>query len=161
MRKLFFFFALIFSVSGYSQAIDKAVNDAIDKKLQLLPINTAVIDSIVTAKISQFSKTLDSSVLIVKTVTGTFNIDTIRQTSSNAWYMLTIGGESGTNRPVSVKMVNIAYSGGVYSIPNITTVKAFTGLTGGAFDIVLINGVPCVKITSTSNVKWTYKRTSL
>lgn len=161
MQKIFLVLLVFLNLNSFSQAIDKAVNDAIDKKLQSAQINTVLIDSIVTAKISQFSKTLDSSVLVAKTVTGTFYIDTIKQSSSNAWYILTLGGESGANKPVSVKMINVVYSGGIYSIPNITTVKAFTGLIGGAFDIILVSGLPVVRITSTSNVKWTYKRTSL
>lgn len=133
------------------------VDAAIDAKIE------TKINSSIAQTISDFSKKLDSVVIKNRTQSGVFYIDTLSAPINDvALYQVSVIGISGANRPSAVKVVLVTNNNGVYSISRNVSLLAFSGLTGGNFDVVLLNGLPQIKVTgTTSSIKWTYKKINL
>lgn len=131
--------------------IDKAVNDAIDNKLQTI---NAKIDAI---KITASGDTVG----IIKTVSrpGTFYIDTITVTNnSGAWFDLLLSG----NLARGAKRVYITNTSGTYKVNTTPFEITFTGMTGGSWDVVVVNNIVMIKVVGTTAVtNWKLTRLNL
>lgn len=153
--KLILILCTFISTSLFSQSIDAVVDAKIEAR----------VNQLVDAKLAAFAKTLDSAVYKNVTATGTTFIDTIRQgNTQNCVYLLSLTGETASGTKIhAIRAVNINTSGGIYTVPFQTAIRGFTG-TSGSFDISIVNNVASVKITlasSSSTVKWSYKRTNI
>lgn len=155
MRLIKVVFLCLLSFSGFSQSLDAVVDAKIEAR----------VNQLVDAKLAAFAKTLDSAVYKNVTATGTTFIDTIRQgNSQNCTYLLTLNGETASGTKIhAIRSVNINTTSGIYSVPFQRAIVGFTGISG-SFDISIVNNVASVKITlasSSSTVKWSYKRTNI
>lgn len=90
---------------------------------------------------------------------GIFFIDTIRvQNNTSQYFLLSLKG--GTAK--AVKFVSVSNTQGVYKIVSNTNPIPFTGLTGGKFEVVVINNLVMVKITGGKDIiSWELKRINL
>ena len=132
--------ALLLSVAAFGQ-IDDAVKN------------------VVTKEIIQFGKTLDSILVVEKYAVGTFYIDTLIVKEGTAlFFEMTLVGVGGTNVSSAKKYAVISNIGGVYRIVRNLNPVAYSGYTGSKWDLLLVNGLPMVRITSPNLTKWEYKR---
>lgn len=176
MKKLFLLIFTMISLNSFSQSVEKAINDLIDVKLNLSGIDqkietkvnalvNSLVDARIDAKLAAFSKTLDSSIILERTATGTFNIDTIRQANNtNKWYFVTLTGDANGTKISAVRMVNIAVnSSGAYTVQKQSAIVPFSGISG-TFDVSIVNNVCTLKITlasASTTVKWNYRKTNI
>jgi hypothetical protein len=140
MKKLLITLILFLSINKlFSQSIDTIVDKRID------------------AKITTFSNTLYEIVEVAKSTAGTFYIDTLTMpNNSTALFQLALKGYSTPSKPSALKYVVVSNTAGVYKVERTITAMAFAGLTNGAFDVVIVNNQPLVKITGTTAIiNWT------
>lgn len=129
--------------------IDKAVNDAIDSKLQVI---NSKIDAI---KITSSGDTIG----VVKIVSrpGTFYFDTITvANNSGAWFDLLLSG----NLARGAKRIYVTNTNGVYKVNPSPFEITFTGMTGGSWDVIVLNNIVMVKVIGTL-IKTDWKLTRL
>lgn len=131
--------ALLLSVAAFGQ-IDDAVKN------------------VVTKEIREFGKTLDSVFMVQKAAIGTFYIDTLLVKEGTAvLFELTLTGV-GTSVASAKKYAVISNIDGRYTIVRNLNPVAYSGYTGSKWDLLLVNGLPMVRITSPNLTKWEYKR---
>lgn len=129
--------------------IDKAVNDAIDSKLQ-----------VINAKIDAITMSGDT-VGVIKTVSrpGVFYIDTISvANNSGAWFDLLLAG----NLARGAKRIYVTNTNGTYKINPSPFEITFTGMTGGSWEVAVVNNIVMVKVTGTAVItNWKLTRLNL
>lgn len=140
MKKLIFIIALFLTSICYSQTVDNAVK------------------SVVKDEITQFSKTLDSVLVIQRESSGIFYVDTlfVKDGTVGLFEMNLTGiGSSVSSAKKYAIISNIA---GKYTIVRNLNPISYSGYTGSKWDLLLVNGLPMVRITSPILTKWEYKR---
>jgi len=126
--------ALLVSVTAFGQ-VDEAVKH------------------IVTKEIREFGKTLDSILIVEKDVLGTFYIDTLFvKEGTVALYELTLTG-IGVSTCSAKKYAVISNINGQYTIVRNLNPVAYSGYAGSKWDLILVNGLPMVRITSPNFTK--------
>lgn len=90
---------------------------------------------------------------------GTFYLDTIKvQNNTSQYFLLSLKGGAAK----AVKFISISNTKGVYKIVSNTNPIVFSGLTGGKFEVAVVNNLVMVKITGTKDIiSWELKRINL
>jgi len=132
--------ALLLSVAAFGQ-VDEAVK------------------TVVTKEIRDFSKTLDSVLVVEKDAIGIFYIDTLIVPDGKlVLFELSLAGISTVGFCSAVKYVVISNSNGKYTILRNLNPMSYSGYTGSKWDVLLVNGLPVVRITSPVLSTWIYKK---
>lgn len=94
---------------------------------------------------------------------GIVDIDTIRiATNSSAWIDMYLTGTTGKTFCRAKKSLYITNTAGVYKIVSNTNPIAFTGLTGGAWDVTATTVGVVVRIVGTTAItNWKITRLNL
>ena len=117
------------------------------------------VKTVVKTEIKEFEKTLDSVLVVEKTATGVFYVDTLFVADgTSALFELTLTGVSGTSVASAKKYAIVSNIGGRYTIVRNLNPVGYSGYTGSKWDLLLVNGLPMVRITSPTLTKWQYKR---
>lgn len=90
---------------------------------------------------------------------GTFFIDTIKvQNNTSQYFLLSLKGGGAK----AVKFISVSNTKGVYKVISNTNPIAFSGLTGGKFEVIVVNNLVMVKITGGKDIiSWELKRINL
>lgn len=90
---------------------------------------------------------------------GTFYLDTIKvQNNTSQYFLLSLKGTTAT----ATKLIQVSNTNGVYKIISNTNPIPFSGLTGGKFEVVVVNNLVMVKITGGKDIiNWELKRINL
>jgi len=117
------------------------------------------VKTVVTKEIRDFSKTLDSVLVVEKDAIGIFYIDTLIVPDGKlVLFELSLAGISTVGFCSAVKYVVISNSNGKYTILRNLNPMSYSGYTGSKWDVLLVNGLPMVRITSPVFSTWAYKR---
>lgn len=136
MKKLLTLIILILSLQSFSQDVNKEIDKRIDSKLvNYKPVN---IDSFANSLEKIFIRKIISN--------GTFVIDTLTAPLNEmASYHLELHiGLTGRG----YKFVTVSNTNGTYAIVGNVNLSAFTGLTGGVFEVVKVGNNVVVRATS-------------
>lgn len=90
---------------------------------------------------------------------GTFYIDTIKVKENTSQYFL-LSLKGGTAK--ATKFILVTNTKGKYTIASNTNPLAFSGLTGGKLEVVVVNNLVMVKVTGGKDIiNWELKRINL